>query len=597
MQTGAVPPGAFFYKGRDGSARGPFLLSAIEKWHRAGMLSGSIRAHAQGESAFSSTVAELLDREAAKKRSVTAANEQAQPSNTSDAATPTRGRASGTGVVASTERPASATSRETSAAQSTGGVVPQFSLQALADGELRSGVESDTKDFTSKQHVPSSSMRKEEAESNFSVDPMLKIWLQQKQTERKLDALSRSSQSTQNDGDDGDLIDVDDQEVETQSVPHRILRTLARRALSLLGRARARVGLALIILAAMYVANSVVAKQCTAGSPSTLTSPTGRVAWVIFVTLTTLICLPRTAKRAFGLSLVATYSLLWHFQSAAPDFAAQSASLGAGASVFSAIQWAAGTCIRHLAKVSQDATTASVEAFPDASGPQVSGLLSLVGSCLQGVFNGVREPLGSFLSSFLSDLSAASLFVSVPMTSVLIMFLLVRSMFGRLLQVYGLGFTVIGCYAIVNGVMARVGVSDKIQNRVFSAMDAVFAPYMHGQILELRSVFVKFGQYLGARTDIVPPTWARVLGQLHDTVPACPPSYVKAVLEAEFLSNNAKDARDAPAPTKLEDIFRSIDLSAPLASASIAQVHSGVLMDGTRVAIKVSTIVSTMVSL
>ena len=43
--------------------------------------------------------------------------------------------------------------------------------------------------------------------------------------------------------------------------------------------------------------------------------------------------------------------------------------------------------------------------------------------------------------------------------------------------------------------------SDEAQAPVYEAIDRVMAPFVCNQIVDLRSVFVKFGQYLGGRSD------------------------------------------------------------------------------------------------
>lgn len=91
---------------------------------------------------------------------------------------------------------------------------------------------------------------------------------------------------------------------------------------------------------------------------------------------------------------------------------------------------------------------------------------------------------------------------------------------------------------------------------------------------ELGPTFVKLGQFLSTRPDVVPPDVVDELERLQDRVP---PVSFDALLPA--LS-------EALGGRPLSQVFRSIDRE-PLASASIAQVHAGVLHDGTEVAIKI----------
>jgi ubiquinone biosynthesis protein len=89
----------------------------------------------------------------------------------------------------------------------------------------------------------------------------------------------------------------------------------------------------------------------------------------------------------------------------------------------------------------------------------------------------------------------------------------------------------------------------------------------------LGATFVKFGQILATRPDIVPEGIAQSLARLQDAVPAAPFAAVRSVLEADL---------GAPLLAR----FRTLD-EAPVAAASVAQVHKGELDDGRVVAVKV----------
>jgi ubiquinone biosynthesis protein len=84
-------------------------------------------------------------------------------------------------------------------------------------------------------------------------------------------------------------------------------------------------------------------------------------------------------------------------------------------------------------------------------------------------------------------------------------------------------------------------------------------------------VFVKFGQGLSTRRDLLPPEFTTELGRLQDRVSPLPWDQIEQVLAAE-LGGTA--------------MFAAIDRE-PLASASIAQVHAATLRTGERVVIKV----------
>jgi len=90
---------------------------------------------------------------------------------------------------------------------------------------------------------------------------------------------------------------------------------------------------------------------------------------------------------------------------------------------------------------------------------------------------------------------------------------------------------------------------------------------------ELGPIFVKFGQVLSTRRDLLPLDIAVELAMLQDRVPPFDPNLAVAQIE---LSLGAHP----------DQLFASFDL-APVASASIAQVHFATLKDGTEVAVKV----------
>ncbi|MBC2729572.1 ubiquinone biosynthesis regulatory protein kinase UbiB [Thiobacillus sp.] len=89
----------------------------------------------------------------------------------------------------------------------------------------------------------------------------------------------------------------------------------------------------------------------------------------------------------------------------------------------------------------------------------------------------------------------------------------------------------------------------------------------------LGPIFVKFGQMLSTRRDLVPLDIADELAQLQDRVPPFPSAEAIATLEATYKK-------------PLADVFAEFDAT-PVASASVAQVHFARLHDGTAIAVKV----------
>ena len=92
-------------------------------------------------------------------------------------------------------------------------------------------------------------------------------------------------------------------------------------------------------------------------------------------------------------------------------------------------------------------------------------------------------------------------------------------------------------------------------------------------LIELGPIFVKAGQIMSTRRDLLPDDIANELAMLQDRVPPFPGSVARAAIEA---------ALGAPVAA----LYKSFD-ETPLASASIAQVHAAQLTDGSDVVVKV----------
>jgi ubiquinone biosynthesis protein len=90
---------------------------------------------------------------------------------------------------------------------------------------------------------------------------------------------------------------------------------------------------------------------------------------------------------------------------------------------------------------------------------------------------------------------------------------------------------------------------------------------------ELGLTFLKFGQVLAMRRDLLPDAYINELELLHDQLPALGIDAVRATVEVEL-------------GTPLTKLFASFS-ETPLAAATIAQVHEATMHDGRHVAVKV----------
>lgn len=135
----------------------------------------------------------------------------------------------------------------------------------------------------------------------------------------------------------------------------------------------------------------------------------------------------------------------------------------------------------------------------------------------------------------------------------------------------------IGRLGEIAQVAARHGFGYLIDGRRYHP-DADGSPSARGRHLremldELGPTFVKFGQVLSTRPDIVPPDIVAELRALQDDVRPFPFADVERVISEQLGQ-------------PIERLFLEFD-EAPLASASIGQVHAAVLPNGRRVAVKV----------
>jgi ubiquinone biosynthesis protein len=103
--------------------------------------------------------------------------------------------------------------------------------------------------------------------------------------------------------------------------------------------------------------------------------------------------------------------------------------------------------------------------------------------------------------------------------------------------------------------------------------DDTAAKHLRLALEELGSTFVKIGQLLSTRPDLLPPGFIEELSKLQDEVPPGPWDPIQALVEEEL---------GAP----LGEFFMAFDPT-PIAAASLAQVYAALLYDGSEVVVKV----------
>ncbi|MEJ7622364.1 MAG: AarF/ABC1/UbiB kinase family protein [Pyrinomonadaceae bacterium] len=99
------------------------------------------------------------------------------------------------------------------------------------------------------------------------------------------------------------------------------------------------------------------------------------------------------------------------------------------------------------------------------------------------------------------------------------------------------------------------------------------AIWLRDKLIELGPTFIKIGQSMGTRADLLPLPFVKELGTLVDQVPAFPNDVAFAIIERELGK-------------KISDVYAEFELE-PVAAASLGQVYRARLHSGEEVAVKV----------
>ncbi|MBA2736171.1 MAG: AarF/ABC1/UbiB kinase family protein, partial [Pyrinomonadaceae bacterium] len=99
------------------------------------------------------------------------------------------------------------------------------------------------------------------------------------------------------------------------------------------------------------------------------------------------------------------------------------------------------------------------------------------------------------------------------------------------------------------------------------------AVWLKENLIELGPTFIKIGQSLGTRADLLPLPFVKALGELQDNVPSFPNSIAFARIEKEL-------------GRKINEVYAEFDIE-PVAAASLGQVYRAKLFTGEEVAVKV----------
>ena len=146
-----------------------------------------------------------------------------------------------------------------------------------------------------------------------------------------------------------------------------------------------------------------------------------------------------------------------------------------------------------------------------------------------------------------------------------------RSRNGRLAATGWMLTKVVGSYRWLN--LRSAFLSRSAARKITHATHRANARRFVETSLEQGGAFLKVGQLMSARPDLLPGSWIEELSKLQDAATPVPVEAIRDVIEADFGRG-------------VEELFASFD-EEPIAAASIGQVHRAVLRDGREVAVKI----------